>query len=227
MSLGLIEEGGYAMVGYPKFDAVDAHYAEKRPFFPNDNPTVLYNPHCDPRLSSWYDMGTDVLDFFVDNPNYNLIFAPHVMLFRRRMHISLEKYKVRLRRSLPERYLMHDNIRVDLGSRHCIDMTYTLSADIYLGDVSSQVYEFLLRPRPCIFLNAHRAQWRGDPSYLHWESGPVLQDVADLEQALEQSAANQAAYKSVQASLFSQTMDLTEVPSSRRAAQAIAEFLSA
>lgn len=29
-------------------------------------------------------------------------------------------------------------------------MTYTPAADIYLGDVSSQSYEFLLDPRPCL-----------------------------------------------------------------------------
>ena len=39
-------------------------------------------------------------------------------------------------------------------------MAYTQRADIYLGDVSSQVYEFLLNPRPCVFLNPRRFDWR-------------------------------------------------------------------
>ncbi len=232
MSLGLIDETSHAMVGYPKFDAVratggtDATRSGRRPFFLNDNPSVLYNPHFEPRLSSWYDMGIDVLDFFANNPEYNLIFAPHVMLFQRRLHTSLESFTVRWRRSIPERYLMHDNIHIDLGSNHCIDMTYTLGADVYLGDVSSQVYEFLLQPRPCIFLNAHNAQWQNDPDYLHWKCGPVLDDVAALKQTLAQMAENQVSYRPVQESLFAQTIELSEVPSSRRAADAIAEFLS-
>ena len=188
MSLGLIEEGGYAMVGYPKFDVVDVAGAKCRPLFANDNPTVLYNPHLEPHLSSWYRMGFDVLDYFADTPKYNLVVAPHVMLFRRRLHTSLERFTVRLRRSLPERYLMHDNIHIDLGSKSCVDMTYTLDASIYLGDASSQVYEFLLRPRPCIFLNANNVQWKDSPDYLHWNCGPVLEDVAALDHTLAMAA---------------------------------------
>jgi CDP-glycerol glycerophosphotransferase (TagB/SpsB family) len=226
MSLGLIRDGGYAMVGYPKFDAVGANEAERPPLFPNDNPTVLYNPHFEPRLSSWYDMGIDVLDYFAGTPEYNLVFAPHVMLFRRRLHTSIERFTVRLRHSLPERFLMRENIHVDLGSNRCIDMTYTLGADVYLGDVSSQVYEFLLHPRPCIFLNAHQAQWQGDPDYLHWNCGPVLQNVEALDETLARATEDRARYRPVQESLFAQTIDTCEIPSSRRAALAIAEHLS-
>src|SRR3546814_2965461 len=45
-------------------------------------------------------------------------------------------------------------MHIDLGSERSIDMSYTGSADLYLGDVSSQVAEYLYRPRPCVFLNA-------------------------------------------------------------------------
>ena len=226
MSRGLIRDGGYAMVGYPKFDAVTANDAERPPLFANDKPTVLYNPHFEPRLSSWYDMGIEVLDYFAGTSEYNLVLAPHVMLFQRRLHTSLESFTVRLRHALPERFLMHENIHVDLGSNRCIDMTYTLGADVYLGDVSSQVYEFLLRPRPCVFLNAHRAQWQNDPNYLHWTCGPVLQDVAALDETLARAAEDRARYRPVQESLFAQTIDTSDIPSSRRAALAVAEYLS-
>ena len=56
-------------------------------------------------------------------------------------------------------------------------MTYMLAADIYLGDVSSQVYEFLLEPRPCIFLNGHNVPWQDNPYYSHWTLGQVIDDV--------------------------------------------------
>jgi hypothetical protein len=226
LATGLVDEDGFAVVGYPKFDVVTKRPREREALFPNDRPTVLYNPHFEPRLSSWYDMGLQVLDYFAAHPEYNLVFAPHVMLFRRRVHTSLESFKLRFRRSLPERYLRYSNIRVDLGGTSCIDMTYTLGADVYLGDVSSQIYEFILRPRPCIFLNAHGAQWRDDPNYLHWNCGPVLQDVADLDPTLAQASEDHAAFRSVQESLFAQTIDLSDVPSSRRAALAITDFLS-
>jgi hypothetical protein len=222
----LASEDGLAVVGYPKFDAVAARPRDGGALFPNDRPTVLYNPHFEPRLSSWYELGLQVLDFFAAHPEYNLVLAPHVMLFRRRVHTSLESRTVRFRRSLPQRYLQHSNIRVDLGGTGCIDMTYTLGADIYLGDVSSQVYEFLLRPRPCIFLNAHQADWKNDPNYLHWNCGPVLEDVTALEATLARAAEDHAAYRSVQESLFAKTIDLSEVPSARRAALAVAKFLS-
>jgi hypothetical protein len=226
LAAGLVGEGGYALVGYPKFDAVAAGGRTRRALFPNERPTVLYNPHFEPRLSSWYDMGLPVLDYFAAHPDYNLVLAPHVMLFRRRIHTSLERFAFRLRRSLPERYLRHSNIRVDLGGTSCIDMTYTLGADVYLGDVSSQVYEFLLEPRPCIFLNAHGARWQNDPNYLHWTCGPVLDDVAALDRTLARTAADHAVFRPVQEKLFAETFELTEVPSTRRAADAIAAFLA-
>ncbi len=226
MSLGLIREGDYAMVGYPKFDAIGSSDAKRPPLFANDKPTVLYNPHSEPRLSSWYEMGIEVLDYFAATPAYNLVFAPHVMLFQRRIHTSLESFTLRFRRSLPERFRSCENIQIDLGSHRCIDMSYTLGADIYLGDVSSQVYEFLLHPRPCIFLNAHGAQWQDDPDYLHWNCGPVLQHVAALDGALARTAEDRGHYGPVQESLFAQTIEPSDTPSSRRAALAIAAFLA-
>ena len=56
-----------------------------------------------------------------------------------------------------------------MGSVRSIDMTYTDQASVYIGDVSSQVYEFLRRPRPCIFLNFDRTAWQGDENFAHWK----------------------------------------------------------
>src|SRR3546814_13919965 len=61
-----------------------------------------------------------------------------------------------------------------LGSERSIDMSYTGSADLYLGDVSSQVAEYLYRPRPCVFLNAQGVDWQEDPNYRFWSLGPVI-----------------------------------------------------
>jgi len=77
---GLISEGSYAVVGYPKFDFVSNDPVAVN-LFKNDNLTVIYNPHFDPHLSSWYDMGSDVLKAFAETPDINLIFAPHIMMF--------------------------------------------------------------------------------------------------------------------------------------------------
>lgn len=223
-SLGYIREGQYKIVGYPKFDTVPASAQDRPKLFSNDNPVVLYNPHFEPGLSSWYDMGQDVLEFFSRHPDYNLVLAPHVMLFRRHLHTSLENLTMRLRRGVPAKYRRCENILVDTGSPACVDMTYTRAADIYIGDVSSQIYEFLIEPRPCIFLNSHDAEWQDDPNYLHWQSGPVLTDVAELDARLAQASEEHEHYRSVQENLVTYTFDHSETSASRRAADAIANF---
>lgn len=225
LELGYLKPAQIAVVGYPKFDSVKM--AEKRKFFADDKPVVVYNPHPEPRLSSWYDMGLDVLDYFSRSKDYNLIFAPHVMLFKRRVHMTLEGLTLRLRRDLPEKYRHCPNILVDTGSEASFDMTYTLAADIYLGDVSSQVYEFLVKPRPCVFLNPRGAAWRNDPNYAFWHFGPVVGGIPELHRALTSAGDDHAIYKPVQERAVASTFDLQPTPSSVRAADAIGRFLKA
>lgn len=123
------------------------------------------------------------------------------------------------------RSLRGDNIKVDLGSRASTDMSYTLSADVYLGDASSQVYEFLLPPRPCIFLNSQGHQWQGDPNFQHWTAGEVITQPEQLPGALERADELRASrYRAVQEDLFAQSFDLNDTPSSIRAANAVLPF---
>src|SRR3546814_14679599 len=77
------------------------------------------------------------------------------------------------------RYAAAPNIHIDLGSAALTDMSYTNGADIYLGDVSSQIYEFLKSPRPCLFLNSHGIDPDRDPNFAHWQSGPVISEAGD------------------------------------------------
>ena len=223
LASGIIGPENHAIVGYPKFDAVGPRHVPR--FFENDRPTILYNPHFDPLLSSWYKMGEQVLDWFARQDRYNLIFAPHVMLFKRRLHASVEHRQMRIRRALPTRFMNLPHIRIDTGSTCSIDMSYTRAADIYLGDVSSQIYEWILRPRPAIFLNSHRAQWNGNPNYSHWKLGEVLDDVAELQAALERAEASPHRFAEQQAIARDDTFSLSDVPSGRRAADAILSFM--
>lgn len=222
---GQLRDGGYAMVGYPKFDAVGAFAQPEKRLFDNDRPTVLYNPHCSPHLSSWYAMGLDVLDYFYRSSRYNLIFAPHVMLYRRRLQISIDRFSIDWVRRIPERYRRCPHLHIDTGSSACTDMSYTLAADLYLGDVSSQVCEFLIRPRPCLFANAHRVAWRNDPCYSAWTLGPVFEQVSQLDQHLAEAFATHADYLPLQQAYLRETFDLSTTPSAQRAATAITEFL--
>ncbi|MET0376672.1 MAG: hypothetical protein ABW128_20765 [Rhizorhabdus sp.] len=218
-----VDPARISIVGYPKFD-IAADRGAINATIGDDRPVVLYNPHVSPHLSSWFRLGRQVLDWFVDHDEYQLIFAPHVMLFERSFVVTVDKMRIDRCGRIEERYLRAPNIHIDLGSRASTTMAYTNRADIYLGDVSSQVYEFLVRPRPCIFLDAHRTDWMGDANYGHWNTGRVVGGVAGMAAALETAAADHAdRYRAVQERLFADSFDLTAVPSSVRAAAAVAQ----
>jgi hypothetical protein len=228
----MIAEAGVApenisVTGYPKFDLFPP--AKIRPkLFPNDQPTILYNPHVSPHLSSWYRLGTEVLTWFVDHPDYNLIFAPHIMLFERKMALSIDKLRIARTGAIPAAARNAPNILIDTGSAKLTDMSYTEAADIYLGDVSSQIYEFLRTPRPCLFLDAQDQQWQGDPNFAHWQTGPVIRSVDALGAGLERAVAeHQSSYKAEQQRLFDYTFLTDANPAGERAAARLMEWLKA
>lgn len=213
-----------ALVGYPKFDlCADNRFAGTFPA--PERPTVIYNPHPSPKLSSWFRHGAQVLEAFRNQDRYNLIFAPHVMLFERKWVVTLDPPSIaRVTPPGPD-YARVPRIHIDTGSAASSDMSYTNRADIYLGDVSSQIYEFLRIPRPCLFLNSHGVAWQGDPNYLHWTAGPVLDSPAGLLDAIDAAVAAQTRYAPIQQALVDATFSLSLRPSAERAADAIDAFL--
>ncbi len=221
---GIATKQNSALIGYPKFDS--PALAKDKIIFSNGRPSVFYNPHFDPILSSWHDMGHDILHYFAEQSRFNLILAPHVMLFRRRVLASVEHRRLRWRRAIPERFLSLPHIHIDTGSPNCVDMTYTRQADIYLGDVSSQIYEFIQQPRPAIFLNSHNADWRDNPNYEFWNLGQVIGSVAQLEPALDKALPLDKEMEARQKAAYQRTFDIDpKTPSSQRAASAIIGFL--
>lgn len=187
--------------GYAKFELM----AKPRRLFDNDRPTILYNPHFDPGLSSWVRHGPAVLAALEALGGYNVVIAPHTKLARRVPPIRSDA----------------SHIHVDMGSVRSIDMSYTNGADLYLGDVSSQVYEFILRPRPCLFLNLDGHAWRGDPHFAHFALGQVIGRLADLPAALAGADAAQSRFESAQKAAMRFAIDDGPVPASRRQADAI------
>lgn len=220
---GMVGSDRYTVVGYVKFDCM--RNTPRPKLFDNDRPTVLYAPHFNSKLSSWYDWGGSILDFFIHSPDYNLIFAPHVLMYQRRWHISTEGGLPRRTPSIPDAARNASNILVDPGSIASIDMTYTRAADIYLGDVSSLVYEFLIEPRPCIFFNRAKADWQDNENYRFWSTGEVLKSVSELSAALERTQADPMRYRAEQENATSDAFDITDTPASVRAADAISGFL--
>jgi len=206
------------IVGYPKFDTIDL--SRRVDPFGNGAPTFLYNPHFDPLLSSWYDHGNALIAAFRDDPSLgNLIVAPHVMLFRKKLHYSPEYHRLRKRpdvEGLPGGRtggLIAPNIHVDLASPALFDMSYTLSADAYIGDASSQVYEFLIRPRPCFFFDVRGVSEGADPDdppadVRFWLAGEVVRTVPQLTAALRHWRESGERHRAAQISLFEETMSV-------------------
>ena len=216
------------VIGYAKFDSLRGREPER--FFANDNPVFLYNPHFDPHLSRWFDEGAAVLEWFYQRPGaYNLIVAPHVMLFFKAVHISPE-YKVSRRRpDIDPKYRDARNILIDTDSKRLFDMSYTLAADAYIGDVSSQVYEFLYRPRPVFFIDVHSdAGSSGELAYDFWRNGPVVTNAADLTALLPDFRRIGDDYRAVQIDRMAYTADTSDPrPASERGAAAIADYVAA
>lgn len=216
LEMGLVTKDKLVVCGYPKFEAMERLGIKKRKFFKNDRPVVIYNPHHTKSQSSWHKMGCDILDYFYESNDYNLIFAPHTMLFKRAWSKG---------GTLPSRYKSSENVLIDTGSRALSDMTYLRASDIYLGDASSQVYEFLEGPRPCVFLNAHHTNWQNDPHYRHWTFGPVVDDIAKLDAALGEIETGHKKYISTQLDSIEYTFSSSDVSVGVRGATAIAQML--
>lgn len=210
-----IRRGHYTTGVYAKLDWLASGPSMK--VFDNDRPVVLYNPHFRPTLSSWQKMGHAVLEFFAAQPLWNLIFAPHVRLFDPPTPGKYQQF---------ERYASLPNVRIDLGSERSIDMSYLNSADLYLGDVSSQVAEFVRRPRPCLFLNAHHVAWREDANYRFWHLGPVLETLEDFAQSLDRASSTHVEFLAAQRRYVTDTFAASDGASSAaRGADAVVAYL--
>ena len=147
------------------------------------------------------------------------------MLFERKVVISIDKMRLDWPGKIAAKYRDAPNIHVDLGSAASTDMSYTQAADIYLGDVSSQIYEFLIQPRPCAFLNSHGLDHAHDPNFAHWATGPVMDDPSQLSATLAAATVAQSRFRDVQRQMFQSSIDLTDMPSSYRAVDAVRSFL--
>jgi hypothetical protein len=223
---GLATADQCRIIGYAKFDILRGRTPEK--FFDNDLPTFLYNPHFDPHMSSWFDLGPQILEWFYNRADqYNLIFAPHVMLFFKKVHISPEFKVTRTRPDIHEKYRSAPNMLIDVDSQRLFDMSYTFSSDAYIGDVSSQVYEFLFRPRPCFFIDVHSESTAdAPPAYDFWRNGPVVRTVQELAAVIPAYQAIGAQYRDIQIDRMGYTADITDPrPASQRGATALFDYI--
>jgi hypothetical protein len=214
---GILTPDNGLEVGYPKFDLTLKKAS--RVFFENNKPVVLYNPHFQSDKSSYYKWGQEILEYFYNQKQFNLIFAPHYNLFRG-LKSSVQVPNI------SEKYFNASNILIDKGSDLSNDMTYTINSDLYLGDVSSQVYEFLYTPRPCMFLNSQGLEWENNPNCKHWTFGPTLNDMAIFDEVLKEAFNTHDCYVQTQIQGFNSTFSRTKDSAGKRAAIALNEILN-
>lgn len=105
-------------------------------------------------------------------------------------------------------------------------MSYLFEADIYIGDNSSQVYEFLTKPRPCLFLNAHQISWRNseDVNFDAWNLGDVVENINELNEKLSNAESNHKNYAAKQNLAVAERMSQFEEGPSMKAAKILASF---
>lgn len=212
--LGLgIDPAKIAVTGYVK--AGFAHRRPARALFADERPIVLYAPHWQRHRSSWWQMGHSVVRDIVADGRYNLIFAPHQRLVERAPEV----------RKVVESLQGISHVHCDLESFSMVDGSYTAAADIYLGDTSSQANEFMMRPRPCVFLNAQAVEWHDDPSYATWGGGEVVCAAEDVMPALDRAPARHSEFTAFQRHFASDTLGDVSGAGPVRAAEAILAFL--
>jgi hypothetical protein len=199
---GLRNENNCLVTGNAKFELV-------RPIRTagTANRTALYNPHFDKQLSSWFRHGPAIVRAMEQIEGWTFVVAPHVKL-----------------KGGPAVQSAAPNVSIDMVSLRSIDMTYTNEASVYIGDVSSQIYEFLRHPRPCIFLNFDKVVWQGNENYAHWKLGQVIERPEDLAPALERAHDLQPSFEDAQIAATVHSIDPSPEPASERQARAILAF---
>ncbi|MCC2975590.1 hypothetical protein LK533_02740 [Sphingomonas sp. PL-96] len=201
--------------GYVKAEFRQRSYA--RPDFAETRPVLLYNPHWQQHRSSWWRWGEQVVRQVLAEGKWNLIFAPHQRLVERAPEVQ----------ALCDQLQGRGDVHCDYQSFAAVDGSYTAVADAYLGDTSSQVLEFLMRPRPCVFLNAQQAAWAEDPSYAMWVAGEVVDSLDALLPALARAPAEHSRFAEAQAAMAEESLGDTSGAASARAAREILDVLAA
>ncbi|WP_230975756.1 hypothetical protein [Acetobacter garciniae] len=215
LDAGLIRADNHSVIGAVKLETCAMLPRAGQPLFAQKRPVVLYNAHKARGLSSWPRFIEPMLEQFSAQDRFNLVVAPHTKMFRRRAQSVRDRWNAR----------SNATILIDTGSDACVDMTYTMAADIYVGDVSSQVYEFLVTPRPCVFLNAHNIDWRDNPDFAHWHLGDVIDDPRDLPAAIAAAPERHALYRARQEDMAARSLGDRTPGAARRGADAIRNFL--
>jgi len=200
---------GYVKAAFQQRTPVSALFAEERPI-------VLFTPHWQAYRSSWPKWGSAVTEMLIEQTRFNVIFAPHQRLVERAPEL----------RSIFAKVAHHPHVHVDLDSFSMVDGSYTTAADIYLGDTSSQLMEYLMRPRPAVFLDPTGRRWQDNPAFAMWRAGEVITRLDDVLPALERSLVRHDEYVGVQQHIAEAALGETSGKGATRAAEEIIRVLA-
>jgi hypothetical protein len=157
---------------YIKFDSIRNKEQLSSDFgLDSSKHTFVYNPHWDSKskLSSWFTHGKNILDFFKEHSEFNLIFAPHINLIRYGLLGDLSDFK------------NCSNIIIDEGTKSLTDGSYYQYCDTYIGDISSQFFEYsAYKDVSAIFLNLSECVETEELSY--WSQGSVVRELKEFEE---------------------------------------------
>ena len=108
-----------------------------------------------------------------------MIFAPHPLI---------KNYSTRNKIDIDIDTVTSDNIIVDFYSKNNVDGSYLNVADVYIGDVSSMITDFIFkRNKSCIFINSHDIEWKNDTNYKFWNCGKVINNLTELDSSVKTS----------------------------------------
>lgn len=209
-----VDPAGIAVTGYIK--AGFRQRTQAALAFAQERPTLLYAPHWQRHRSSWWAWGEAAIGQILAAQRHNLIFAPHQRLVEKAPEV----------RTFAAGLADRGDVHVDLDSFAMVDGSYTAAADLYLGDTSSQVVEFLMRPRPCVFLDPRGVAWAGDPSYDMWTAGDVVTDLAMLSDALDRAGPRHPSFIAAQRAFAAESLGDTDGVAPLRAAEVIRRILT-
>ena len=217
-----MERDTYLRRGFPPEKIMVTGYVKSafqrtstKPLFANERPTLLYAPHWQRHRSSWWNWGRAVIKMLAEQRDFNVILAPHQRLVEHDPGV----------RAVLDAVAMLPHIHTDLDSFALVDGSYPAAADIYLGDTSSQVVEFLARPRPCVFLNSQQLDWRATDDHGFWECGDVVETFERIESAISESASLHSKYRDIQERFARQALGVCGPEAPLRAARIILEAI--
>jgi len=213
------EKATYLVRGHPDEQLVVTGYVKAgfrglaRPpkLFADDRPVVVYAPHWQRKRSSWWQWGRQVVDMLAKQDRFNVILAPHQRLVEKAPEVREVLAAVA--------HLPH--VHTDLDSFAMVDGSYMGAADIYLGDTSSQVVEFLIRPRPCVFLNPDGVDWRALDDHDFWACGEVVDRLDALPEALDRALAEHPRFVAEQRAFAADALGDASPEAAHRAARVV------